>query len=219
MHTALEHGKMDCLSILSVLSILLWSPSGSVPSASAQAPAIPPADQQIAAAVLPAPDSLRASATVLGYNADGKLVTLREGTGALICLADDPAQKSFHVACYQMALEPFMARGRALRAQGLKRPAIDSARGAEIMAGTLRMPPRPTTLYEYFGKEGSYDPATGKLSGVTTVYVIYMPYATEETSGLSTNPLPGGPWLMYPGKPWAHAMIVLEPPKADSTAK
>jgi hypothetical protein len=206
------------------LSVLLWSPLGTVltlaqAQAQAPAPAVPPADQQIAAAVLPAPDSLRAGATVLGYDATGKLVTLRQGTGALICLADDPSQDRFHVACYQKELDPFMARGRALRALGLKREAIDSARGAEIMAGTLRFPPRPTTLYEYFGKPGSYDPATGKLSGVTTVYVIYMPYATEETSGLSSNPLPSGPWLMYAGKPWAHAMIVIEPPKADSTAK
>jgi hypothetical protein len=203
------------------LSAFLLSHLGSAPYAFAQAAAhvIPTAEQQIAVAVLPAPDSLRADATVLGYDPSGKLVTLRQGSGALICLADDPAQSRFNVACYQKELEPFMARGRALRAQGLKRLAVDSARGVEIMAGTLRMPPRPTTLYEFFGKEGSYDPATGKLAGVTTVYVIYMPYATEATSGLSTNPLPGGPWLMYAGKPWAHAMIVVEPPKADSTAK
>jgi len=213
MNSARNGSMVYRLTVLSVSTAL------SASSASAQASAIPSPEQQIAAAVLPAPDSLRASATVLGYDATGKLVTLRSGTGALICLASDPSKNEFHVACYQKELEPFMARGRALRAQGLKRPAIDSARGAEIMAGTLRMPPRPTSLYEYFGKAGSYDPATGKLSGVTTVYVIYMPYATEESSGLSSNPLPGGPWLMYAGKPWAHAMIVVEPPKADSTAK
>lgn len=210
MNSARNHRVAGYLSLLTALA---------ASSAFAQTPAIPSAEQQIAAAVLPAPDSLRADATVLGYDASGKLVTLRQGNGALICLADDPSQDRFHVACYQKELDPFMARGRALRTLGFKRQAVDSARGAEIMAGTLRMPPRPTTLYEFFGKPGSYDPATGKLSGVTTVYVIYMPYATEESSGLSSNPIPGGPWLMYAGKPWAHAMIVLEPPKADSTAK
>jgi len=215
MNSVRRHRFVCHLTIPSVLSVL----SAATVPAQAQAPAIPPPEQQIAAAVLPAPDSLRASATVLGYDASGKLVTLRQGTGPLICLADDPSQERFHVACYQKELDPFMARGRALRAQGLKRLAVDSARAAEIMAGTLRMPPRPTTLYEFFGKPGSYDAATGKVSGVTTVYVIYMPYATEESSGLSSNPIPGGPWLMYAGKPWAHAMIVLEPPKPDSTAK
>jgi len=181
---------------------------------SAQTTPPPAAEVQIAGAVSPAPDSLRAGAAVLGYDQAGKLVTLRAGSNNLICLADDPAAKSFHPACYQRELEPFMARGRALRAEGLKRDAIDSVRLAEIMSGALRMPPRPTTLYEYFGKKENFDPATGKVSGASAVYVVYTPYATEASTGLSTVPLPGGPWLMYPGKPWAHIMIVPEKPKA-----
>ena len=40
--------------------------------------------QQITAAVLAAPDSMRAGATVLGYGADGRLTTLRKGPGGLI---------------------------------------------------------------------------------------------------------------------------------------
>ena len=169
---------------------------------------------QISGAVSPAPDSLKAGATVLGYDAAGKLVTIRQGSNNLICLADNPASKDFHPACYQKELEPFMARGRALRAQGLKHAAIDSVRYDEIMSGALRMPPRPTTLYEYYGKKENFDSTTGKVTGASAVYVVYTPYATEESSGLSTVPLPGGPWLMYPGKPWAHVMIVPEKPKA-----
>lgn len=169
---------------------------------------------QIRGAVSPAPDSLKAGATVLGYDAAGKLVTIRQGTNNLICLADNPASPDFHPACYQKELEPFMARGRALRAGGLKHAAIDSVRYAEIMSGALRMPPRPTTLYEYYGKKENFDSTSGKVTGASPVYVVYTPYATEESSGLSTVPLPGGPWLMYPGKPWAHVMIVPEKPKA-----
>jgi hypothetical protein len=180
----------------------------------AQDNAPPPVEVQIAGAVSPAPDSLKAGAAVLGYDAAGQLVSLRSGSNNLICLADKPSSEDFHPACYQKELEPFMARGRALRAQGLKRAAIDSVRYAEIMSGALRMPPRPTTLYEYYGKKANFDPATGKVTGASAVYVVYTPYATEATSGLSTVPLPGGPWLMYPGKPWAHIMIVPEKPKA-----
>lgn len=180
----------------------------------AQAAAPPPVDIQVAGAVSPAPDSLKAGATVLGYDATGALVTIRSGTNNLICLADKPDGPDFHPACYQKELEPFMARGRALRAQGLKHAAIDSVRLAEIMSGALRMPPRPTTLYEYYGKKENFDPATGKVTGAAVVYVVYTPYATEASTGLSTVPLPGGPWLMYPGKPWAHIMIVPEKPKA-----
>src|SRR4249919_201837 len=76
--------------------------------------------QQIAAAVLPAPTELRDGATVFGYDGKGKLGVLRQGTGALNCLAPDPTGKDFHVACYHKSMEPFMARGRALRASGVK---------------------------------------------------------------------------------------------------
>lgn len=167
-----------------------------------------PADQQVAAAVLPAPEGLRASATVLGYDAKGKLTTLRAGTGSLVCLADDPAAKNFHVACYQKELEPFMARGRALKAEGKSREAIDSIRQAEIGAGKLPMPKQPTALYELFGPEGSWTPAGGLSKEARPVYVLYIPYATEATTGLTQAGQKGGmPWIMYPGKPWAHIMI------------
>ena len=49
-----------------------------------------PASRQIAAAITPLPAPLRGSATVLGYDAAGKLVTLRKGSGDMICLSDDP---------------------------------------------------------------------------------------------------------------------------------
>jgi hypothetical protein len=61
---------------------------------------------QIAAAVLAAPEELRAGAAVLGYNAQGELVRLREGKNELICLANDPASTKFHVACYHKDLNP-----------------------------------------------------------------------------------------------------------------
>ncbi len=198
---------MKCARSLGLTAILL--PAGLAGQMAAPSNAV-----QIAGAVSPAPDSLKVGATVLGYDAAGKLVSIRQGTNNLICLADNPASKDFHPACYQKELEPFMARGRELRAQGLKHAAIDSVRYADIMSGALRMPARPTTLYEYYGKKENFDSSTGKVTGASPVYVVYTPYATEESSGLSTLPLPGGPWLMYPGKPWAHIMIVPEKPKA-----
>ena len=101
---------------------------------------LPTPEAQIAAAVLPLPEEFRASATVLGYRVPGELVTLRQGTGAMICLADNPSEARFHVACYQRDMEPFMARGRALRAQGITN--VDSVRYAEVESGVLPMPNR-----------------------------------------------------------------------------
>lgn len=164
----------------------------------------PPAPQQIAGAVGPLPEAMRDGATVLGYRR-GKLVTLREGTNEMICLADDPGQAGYHAACYHRDLEPFMARGRALRAEGAERPAIDSVRAAEIESGALAMPRGPRALYSLSSKQ-EFDAAAGVAPESSGLQVVYMPYATEESTGMSATPGPG-PWLMFPGKPWAHLMI------------
>jgi hypothetical protein len=41
--------------------------------------------------------------------------------------------------------------------------------------------------------------------------VIYLPFATAESTGLSLKASPGAPWLMYPGTAGAHIMI--NPPR------
>ena len=165
------------------------------------------ADRQIAAAISPLPAPLRANATVLGYHADGKLVTLRKGSNDMVCLADDPGQDRFHVACYHKSLEPFMARGRELHARKLSREAIDSVRLADVKRGRYKMPSAPAALYQYFAPRDSVDAATGVVNGASYLYVVYTPYATPESTGWTANPLADGPWIMYPGKPWAHLMI------------
>jgi len=176
-------------------------------AAQAQAPAIPPAAQQVAAAVLPLPDSMRAGAGVLGYDLGGRLVRLREGTNHMLCLADDPRDDRFHVACYHDSMDPFMARGRELRAQGLRPEAVDSMRNADVYAGRVRMPP-VAALYSLTGPAGSFDPATNTAHGVRPLYVVYIPFATEASTGLSAQPQEGAPWIMSPGTPHAHIMLI-----------
>ena len=170
-----------------------------------QTPALPPASQQIAAAVTALPEELRAGAAVLGYSAPGKLVSLREGRNDMICLAPDPAQKNFHSACYHKAMEPFMARGRQLREQGVKGPQVDTVRFAEVKQGKLEMPAHPTMLYQIFG--GTFNPETGKVTAGSWLYVTYIPFATAATTGLSSKPSEKGPWIMFPGTPKAHIMF------------
>jgi hypothetical protein len=67
------------------------------------------------------------------------------------------------------------------------------------------MPKEPRTLYILSGQ--GYVAATNTITKPYRRYVVYTPYATPESSGLSTMPIPGGPWLMFPGKPSAHIMI------------
>jgi hypothetical protein len=164
-----------------------------------------PNEQQIAGAVSPAPEDMRAGATVLGYTPEGKLTTLRAGTNDLICLADDPARPGFHAACYHRALEPFMARGRALRARGLNPDQVDSLRLKEVKSRRLTMPTRATALYQLSAPADSVDALTGTARGARALHVMYIPYATEKSTGLSGKPIKG-PWLMDAGLPWAHIM-------------
>lgn len=175
---------------------------------SAQA-TIPTATQQIALAVLPLPAEFRGDATVFGYSPEGKLVTLRAGTGAMNCLADDPKEeKTFHVACYHKSMEPFMARGRALRASGVTGAQVDSVRFKEVKSGKIKMP-KQAALWQLTGDAAAADVAAGTVtSAVRALYVVYMPYATPATSGLPAAGARGLPWVMYPGTPKAHIMFV-----------
>ena len=183
------------------------APASTPPAATPAAPA-PPAEQ-IAAAILAAPPGRGAGAAVLGYDEKGALVTLREGTNDQICLADNPKENGVSVACYHKDLEPFMARGRALAAEGVKMPDREDVRHKEIAAGTLKMAKEPRSLCVVSGT--AFDAAAGKIADAYTRWVVYTPFATPESTGLSVTPVPGGPWLMYPGKGTAHIMV--NPPR------
>ena len=173
----------------------------------ATAQSAPSAELQIAGAVTPLPATMRAGATVLGYDASLKLVPLRKGTNGMICLADDPKQPQFHPACYHESMEPFMARGRELRAQGMKGEQVDSVRFAEAKSGKITLPTQPASLYQIFAPDGSFNPATGVVTGGEALFVAYIPYATEQSTGITAKPQKAGPWLMFPGTPKAHIML------------
>ncbi len=170
---------------------------------------VPKPEAQIAAAILAAPVELRDGAAVLGYNTKGELVTLREGKNELICLASDPAKSAISVACYHRELEPYMARGRELLAQKVTGQARNDIRWKEVADGKLVLPREPRTLYVLTGT--GFDAASGKVADPYLRWVIYVPFATPQSTGLSTKGSDGAPWLMSPGTAGAHIMI--NPPK------
>lgn len=173
---------------------------------------IPDKDMQIGAAVMAAPEDVREGATVYGYNNKGELVTLREGTNALICRSDDPRKEGFQVVCYHKDLEPFMARGRKLQSEGKTSGEIFDIREAEAKSGKLKMPEQPATLHLLEGPSGQYDLEKNEVTGAFYRYVVYIPWATAESTGLPTQPMvKGGPWIMDPGTHRAHIMISPRP--------
>jgi len=180
----------------------------------AASPAAEPGDAeaQLAAAIQAAPEDRRDGARVLGWTADGKVVELRAGSNDLVCLAARPGDAQWSVACYHESLEPFMARGRELTAQGIEGQERIDIREREIAEGKLPMPREPRTLYVLHGS--GYDAASGEVTDTYLRWVIYTPYATPESTGLTTRPVPGAPWLMFPGTAGAHIMI--NPPRPDT---
>ena len=169
---------------------------------------IPSTEIQIKSALLAAPPEKRNTASVYGYSADGKFMLLQKGTNELICLADDPGQTGFSVACYHRDLEPFMKRGRQLRKLGKTAKEIFAIREKEVKAGTLKMPKHPTTLFVYSADEENYDREKGEVKNGYLRSVVYIPYATAESTGLPLKPQEAGmPWIMNPGTHGAHIMI------------
>ncbi len=184
--------------------------------------AAPESSPQIAGALAALPHAtLHEGTEVRGYDADGQLVTLREGDGPFICLADDPRDELFHTACYHRSLDPFMQRGRELKAEGHSGKDRTRIRHEEVDAGTLAVPQGPAALSQVSGK--SFDPASGAIEGANRIYVIYMPYATGASTGFPTAPngdQPSAPWIMREGTPSAHVMITPGPvdsPVAEAT--
>ncbi len=201
----LTTSRLCCLAILVLM--LLVSP----PQAQAQAPA---AEVQISAALQAAPAMERDDATVMGFLDDGSMTTLRDGGGSLVCLADDPNREGWEVACYHESLDPFMARGRELRAQGVTDSGqLAQRRWAEADAGTLSMPEEPAMLYVLTGD--GFDAGSSTVQNAFLRWVVYTPWATTQSTGLSAQPTaPGAPWLMFPGTAGAHIMIT--PPSAGA---
>ena len=169
----------------------------------------------IATALMAAPEESRANSKVIGYNMAGEFVTLKEGDNQFIVLADNPKQDGFSAACYHKDLEPFMARGRALRAEGKSEKEVLDIREAEMKSGQIKITPG-STLHIYYGAETVYDPETSKVEGAQLRYVIYMPWATSESTGLPNIPMAKNhPWIMNPGTHRAHIMISPLPEDKD----
>lgn len=174
----------------------------------AAAQKIPAADIQIKTAVLAAPSEKQAGAKVYGYAPDGTFSVLRAGSNDYVCIADDPKKDDIGVSCYHSDLEPFMERGRALTKEGKNAKAIFDTREKEAKNGILKMPKQSSTLFVLSGTKDNYDETTGTLKNGYLRYVVYIPFATAESSGLPLKPdVPGMPWIMDPGTHRAHIMI------------
>ena len=169
---------------------------------------MPSKDIQIKMAVLAAPDDQRAAATVYGFDSKGEVILLRKGTNQTVCLADDSAREGLSVSCYHISAQPFMARGWDLRKEGKNADEIFKAREAESKSGKLQLPDQGSLLNALTADEKDVNWTTGEAKNTYTRSVVYIPWATAESTGLPLKPAgPGLPWIMDPGTHRAHIMI------------
>jgi len=169
---------------------------------------MPSKDIQIKMAVLAAPDDQRAAATVYGFDSKGEVILLRKGTNQTVCLADDSAREGLSVSCYHISAQPFMARGWDLRKEGKNADEIFKAREAESKSGKLQLPDQGSLLNALTADEKDVNWTTGEAKNNYTRSVVYIPWATAESTGLPLKPAgPGLPWIMDPGTHRAHIMI------------
>lgn len=183
------------------ITVLLLLISGLLPVFSQTAPS---KEIQIKLALLAAPEDQRANATV--YSAEGTL--LRKGSNQTVCLGDDPSREGLNVSCYHSSAQPFMARGWALRKEGKNADKIFKIREAESKAGKLKLPDQGSLLNALTAEHADVNWSTGEAKNTYTRSVVYIPWATAESTGLPLKPAgPGLPWIMDPGTHRAHIMI------------
>ena len=157
----------------------------------------PTVEQQIADAVTPLPASLQNGATIVLEAEPGKRTVLREGTNAMLCRADAPAP-GFTVSCYHKALDAFFSRWGELVRAGKPEGEVRDTLSAEVKAGKFKVEAGQTT-YDLIG--GGWRKESIPMSAV------FLPNATTESTGLSTEFNPYRPWLMWAGTPIAHIML------------
>lgn len=161
------------------------------------------AAKQIADAVLPLPEDLRAGATVVTYDAGtGARTVLREGTNQVEC--QPPDMKAMQTTCYSKAASPQFDLSAKLTAEGRSPEQVQAGIAAARQAGTLAPPAFGTMMYAL-----RHDDRRIKL-----LWVMLVPGATPESIGVSTVTErndglkgQGRPWLMLAGTPNAHIMI------------
>ena len=154
------------------------------------------AEKQIADAVSALPEPLRAGATVVLEPEPGKRTVLREGTNAMICMADTPAP-GFAVSCHHKDDDANALRFWELVAAGKSAEEIRDILSAEVKEGKFKVAAGRVTYSLY----GPFQ------SSAIVLMSVAVPNATAESAGLSTKMDHFRPWLMWAGTPLAHIML------------
>ena len=127
----------------------------------------PSREQQLAETLRALPEALRDGATVFGYE-NGKRKVIREGSGSMVCWADDPtvsdARGAFYVKCFPKSLQAFIDRFEELRGKPDQLALLE----AEVKSGRL---PMPEIAMRYTLRGAAAE-------GAVPLGVLHIPFAT-----------------------------------------
>lgn len=150
----------------------------------------------IALAISILPEELRADASVVRFE-DGEQVFLRKGVNGMFCRADDPDTPGVNVWCYPRAHDAYARRWYELAADSMSAGEVNDVIEQEIRDGELEWPMGVV----------NYNLRGPSLDNAVSTTVIYLPFATGETAGITETRSFFRPWLMYPGTAFAHIMM------------
>jgi hypothetical protein len=156
----------------------------------------------IAKAVLPLPEDLRADAAIYVYDGKGDRKILRPGTNMVECMPKD--SETGFTRCYNKITADRRDFEAKLQAKKMREKEIDAAMEKATKEGKIKPAPYGVINYRY-----SDDNTRIKL-----LWIMSVPNATPEMTGVSTVSQrdaalkgKGLPWMMLPGTPGAHIMI------------
>lgn len=155
-----------------------------------------PDDSLVEESLLALPEHLRDGTTV-AYFEDGKRVVLREGNNGLTCQPDDPDTSGFAVWCYPESHDAYTRRWYELAAEGKENAEVNEIIANEIESNKLEW---PAVAVNYNLRGPSLDTAV-------PVTVVYVPFSTGESIGVTEERQFNRPWLMLAGTAFAHIMI------------
>lgn len=153
-------------------------------------------EQQVQETLRALPEAMRNNATVIGYR-DGNHIVLKDGSGSMICWADDPdtsdARGAYFVNCFPKSLKAFEDR----RAELVSNPDALDILQSDVKSGRIKL---PDIAMRYTLRGHSAE-------GAVPLAVLHVPFATAESMGLSTEPDHYRPWLMAESTVMAHIML------------
>jgi hypothetical protein len=156
----------------------------------------------IAKAVLPLPEDLRASASIYVYDEKGDRKILRAGSNMVECMPKDP--ETGFTRCYNKITADRRDFEAKLKARKMPEKDIDAAMDKATKEGKIKPAPYGVINYRY----------TDDDKRIKLLWIMAVPNATPEMTGVSTVSQQaaalkgkGLPWMMLPGTPGAHIMI------------